>query len=115
MATLPSNVIVLIDGYEEQPDYNVLRSPMDNAIAKQRPRRTLPIVTRDVRLYVGTRAKKAEFEQWYKDDIYGGSGFFDYTDPIDNVTKQARFVDGAIRWSSPGNQWFINAQIETIG
>lgn len=115
MAALPSYVTVMVEGYSETPDFGVLRSDMDNSIAKQRPRRSLPIVQREVRLKVGTRADKVNFDQWFKDDINGGADFFTYVDPIDEQSKQARFVAGQIRWVTPGNVWFIEAQLETIG
>jgi hypothetical protein len=115
MATLPSNITVMVEGYAETPDYGVLRTEMDNSIAKQRPRRSLPIVIREVRLKVGTREDKVDFDDWFKNDINGGSGFFTYVDPIDEISKQARFVNGEIRWVTPGNVWFIEAQLETIG
>lgn len=115
MATFPAYACVLLDGYEESPDYNVLRSPMDNAIAKQRPRRSLPIVLRSVRIKVENKSQKINFDNWFKNDINGGTSFFDYTDPLDGSVKQARFVDGNISWTTPGNVWFADAQIETIG
>lgn len=115
MPTLPSNVTVLVEGYEETPDFNVLRSEMDSSFAKQRPRRSLPIVARSVTLKVGTNAEKIAFEQFFRDDINGGTAFFDYVDPVDNLTKQARFVGGQIRWSTTGNLWTLAAEIETIG
>lgn len=115
MATLPSYVTVLVEGYRETPDYGVLRSDMDSSVAKQRPRRSLPIVQREVRLKVGTRSDKVAFDAWFKNDINGGADFFSYPDPIDGQTKQARFVGGEITWITPGNVFFIEAQLETIG
>jgi hypothetical protein len=115
MATFPSYACVLLEGYEESPDFGVLRSEMDNSIAKQRPRRSLPIVTRTVRIKVENKTDKVSFDEWFKDDLNGGSGFFSYLDPLDNETKQGRFVNGELRWSSPGIIWIADAQIETIG
>lgn len=115
MATFPDYACILLEGYEETPDFGVLRSDMDNSIAKQRPRRSLPIVTRNVRIKVENKADKLTFDEWFKNDINGGSDFFSYIDPIDGQTKQARFVGGEIRWSSPGILWFAEAQLETIG
>lgn len=115
MATFPSYACVLLDGYQETPDFGVLRSDMDNSVAKQRPRRSLPIVTRNVKIKVENKTDKISFDEWFKDDLNGGSGFFDYVDPIDGQAKQARFVNGNISWSSPGILWIADAQLETIG
>lgn len=115
MATFPSYACVLLEGYTETPNYAVLRSEMDVGVAKQRPRNSLPIVNRNVRIKVENKSDKALFDQWFKDDLNGGSGFFDYVDPLDATTKQARFVGGQISWSSPGIVWIAEAQIETIG
>jgi hypothetical protein len=115
MATLPNYACVLLEGYEESPDFGVLRSDMDNSVAKQRPRRSLPIVTRSVKIKVENKNEKALFDEWFKDDLNGGSGFFNYVDPLDGQTKQARFVSGVIRWTSPGVIWIAEAELETIG
>lgn len=115
MATLPEYAEVLIEGYTEQPNYDVLRSDMDNSVAKQRPRRTLPIVTRQVKIKIGDVSNKIAFDKWFESDIHGGSNFFTYIDPVDKKTKQARFVGGAIKWSTPGSIWFLDAELETVG
>lgn len=115
MATFPTYACVLLEGYRETPNYNVLRTDMDVGVSKQRPRASLPIVTRSVRIKVENKTDKSLFDQWFKDDLNGGSGFFDYIDPLDSTTKQARFVGGQINWSSPGKIWIAEAQIETIG
>ena len=114
-AKLPDYVDVLLEGYAESPNYDVLRSDMDNSVAKQRPRRTLPIVARQVKLLVGNTQNKLAFDQWFRNDIHGGSNFFEFVDPIDKKTKMARFVNGTIKWSTPGSIWFIDAELESVG
>lgn len=115
MATFPSYAKVLLASFTESADYGVLRTDMDGGIAKQRPRWTTPIVTRDVTVHVDSVVDKNAFDQWLRIDLQGGSGWFGWTDPLDNVLKQARFVDGKVSWTSPGKVWRASAQMETVG
>lgn len=115
MATFPSYAKVLLAGFTEEPDYGVLRTQMDDGLAKQRPRRSKPIVTRDVQIYVQDASDKASFDGWIATDLNGGTGWFTWTDPLDSTAKQARIVGGKYRWSSPGRAWIAECHIETIG
>jgi hypothetical protein len=115
MATFPSYACVLLEGYQEKANYSVLRSEMDNAVPKQRPRRSLPMVVRDVKVKVANKTEKASFDTWIRDDIFGGTAWFDFVDPLDGTTKQARIVAGDVTWSSPGYVWFADMKLETIG
>jgi hypothetical protein len=115
MAAFPSYACVMLEGYSEMADYLVLRSEMDNSIAKQRPRRSIPVVMCSVRIRVKNKTDKIAFDAWFKNDIFGGTGWFSYTDPITNTSKQARFVGGKLTWTSPGVAWFGEAELETLG
>lgn len=115
MASLPSYARILQDGYGEESDFGVLRTEMDNGIAKQRARYSKAIVTRDVQIVVMNKTDKAAFDAWLRDDLNGGAAWFGFTDPLDGVTKQARLVGGKIKWSSPGVVWIASGQIETLG
>jgi len=115
MATFPSYARIIEPGYGEAPDYGVLRSPMDDGLAKQRPRRTLPVVGRDVQILVLDKHDKLEFDKWVKTEINGGTGWFDLVDPVDDVQKKARIVAGKYRWSTPGGVWIASCQLETLG
>lgn len=115
MATFPSYARIILPGYSETPDYGVLRSDMDGGIAKQRARWSRPIVTRDVQILVRSRQEKLLLDEWMREELAGGAGWFDYYDCLDEKTKQARIVAGRIQWSSPGVVWIGQAQIESIG
>lgn len=115
MSTFPSYAKILLSGYAEEADYGVLRTEMDNGIAKQRPRRSIPIVTRTVVIHVETLEEKNAFDMWRRVDLFGSAGWFDWTDPLDGVTKQTRIVDGKLQWTSPGKVWRASGQIETVG
>lgn len=115
MATFPEYAAVLLAGYGEEADYGVLRTEMDGGIVKQRARWSKPIVTRDAQIKVNDTANKLLFDEWVRSDLHGGAGWFDWTDCVDGVTKQARIVGGKIKWESPGVIWLGQCQIETIG
>ncbi|MBV6304941.1 hypothetical protein KVP10_08575 [Candidimonas humi] len=115
MATFPDYATILLDGFDKQADYGVLRTDMDGGIAKQRARYSLPIVTRNAQILVESVEDKNGFDAWVKTDLFGGAGWFDWTDPLDGVTKQARIVKGAVKWTSPGIIWLAQVQIETVG
>lgn len=115
MASLPSYARVLQDGYGEESDFGVIRTSMDNGIAKQRARYSKAIVTRDVQILVLNKADKGSLDDWIRDDLNGGAAWFDFTDPLTSTVKQARLVGGKIKWSSPGVVWIASGQIETLG
>lgn len=115
MATFPSYAKLLRAGYSEEPDYGVLRTEMDGGIAKQRPRYTTPIVTREAQIKVRSKADKALFDEWVRTELNGGAGWFTWADPLSGTSKQARIVGGKCQWTSPGIVWVAACQIETIG
>lgn len=115
MSTFPTYAKVLLSGFSESDDYGVLRTEMDSGIAKQRPTRSIPIVTREVVIHVETLADKNAFDAWRKTDLNGSVGWFDWLDPLDGVVKQTRIVGGKLQWTSPGKVWRASGQIETVG
>lgn len=115
MASLPSYARILQDGYGEEADFGVLRTSMDNGIAKQRARYSKAIVTRDVQILVLSAADKIALDAWVRDDLHGGAAWFDFFDCLTGKTLQARLVGGKIKWSTPGAVWVASAQIETLG
>lgn len=114
MASFPTYADILEDDYVETPDYGVLRTDTDGGIAKQRPTRSLPIVTRDATVYVESLADRLLFDNWFKSGITGGTGWFDWTD-IDGVVKPTRIVNGQLSWSPVGLAWRGKVQLETVG
>lgn len=115
MSVFPAYAKILLSGFTEEADYGVLRTEMDSGIAKQRPTRSLAIVRRTVTIHVDSVADKIAFDQWRRVDLAGSTGWFDWVDPLDGITKQTRIVDGTLQWSSPGKVWRASGQIETVG
>lgn len=114
MATLPTYARILADGYSEQADYGVVRTEMDGGVAKQRPRRSLPIVTRNATVKVDSLANRLAFQDWMRTELNGGAGWFDLP-TLDGAVRQARFVNGQMTWTTPGQVWLGQTQIETVG
>lgn len=114
MAAFPSYACILLAEYTEETNYGVLRTEMDGGIARQRARWTKPIRTRQCQIKVSNVTDKKSFDSWMLNDLNGGVAWFDYTDPLDGVTKQARIVGGKVSWTSPGVVWFGQIELETL-
>lgn len=116
MAVWPTYAKILVAGYGEEADYGVLRSEMDNGIAKQRARFSTPIVTRDAQVIVKRLEDKNAFDAWAGADLRGGAAWFDFFDCLTGKTLRARIVGGKFRWGEPrGQVWTATCQIETLG
>lgn len=115
MAVFPTYARLILEGYSETPDYGVLRTEMDNGLAKQRARRSKPIVSRNAAVMVQSLEDRLEFDQWMDQDLHGGAGWFDFR-ALAGTVRPARIVGGRISWTSPGGGiWLGQVQIETVG
>lgn len=115
MAAFPTYARLLLEGYSEAPDYGVLRTEMDDGLAKQRARRSKPIVTRSATVMVHSLDDRLEFDQWMAQDLYGGAGWFAFR-TLAGTIQPARIVGGRISWTSLGGGiWVGQVQIETVG
>ena len=116
MPVWPTYAKITAAGYGEEADFGVLRTEMDNGIARQRARFSTPIVTRDATVYVVGLANKRAFDAWIETDLRGGALWFDFFDCAARKTLQARIVAGKFRWGEPkGQLWTATCQIETLG
>lgn len=117
MPALPNYVQILRPGFSEQPDFKVDRTEMESGPAKQAPINSLATVPRPMTLAIKEKADYLSFRTWVRVDLVNGSGWFDWTDPIDGVTKSARIVGGRYE-ASPGpglRNWRIKTTFETWG
>lgn len=116
MVEFPSYATILIDGYNEEADFGVLRTDMDSGIGKQRPRFSMPIITRNVTIMVCSDTHKERFDDWFDDDLNGGTGWFKLLLPRPERIVQARIIDGKFTWSAPQLQsWTGTCKLETLG
>lgn len=95
MASLPSYVTVLFDGYGEQFDPSVQRTDMDKGKPKQRVLNTHVMQEVEARLLFKSEADAAAFEAWYFDTIKR-VGEFTFTHPRTGATITGSFKGGDI-------------------
>jgi len=118
MATLPSYVKILFDGYQQNRESALLRTEMETGPPRQARVKSLVMTTRTAKLYLATRADYLSFLTWYRDDISEGALFFNMSDPVSNSTISARFVDGGFDskpMSAKMDCWEIDVRIESWG
>jgi len=118
MATLPSYVKVLFDGYQQTRESGILRTEFENGPPRQARFKSRVMITRQAKLYIDSNANFQAFETWFIDDIAGGSLFFTMDDPATEASIEARFVGGtysARPLSSSMNKWEITCEIESWG
>jgi hypothetical protein len=116
MATLPSYVKILFDGYQEQRESGILRTEFENGPPRQARFKSRVLKTRSAKLYLATKQNFFDFEDWFADDLKGGSLFFNMTDPVTGNTIEARFVAGtyiASPMSAKLDCWQVECQIES--
>lgn len=113
----PNYAQMLRPGFDEAPNFGVQRSEMDSGLAKQRPTRTLPITPRNCGVFFGSLADRNAFMDWVRIDLAGGSGWFEWPDPLaGNVIKLARIVGGAVKYTPTSFTTHQAAfSIETVG
>lgn len=119
MAAFPSYASIMRDGYGEQREPALLRSEMESGPARQAKVRSRVMVTRPIKVYLATNADYQAFITWFRDTINEGADWFDWTDPVDGVTKSVRFVGGGLSGSplsAASGGWFVTGlQIEGWG
>ena len=84
---------LLLDGYQENPQPNMLRTDMDGGVAKQRPQSSLEIFNRPVS-FLFTQAEFIAFKEWRRGTVNNGADWFTMDDPLDGVNKNFRMVKG---------------------
>lgn len=95
MATLPSYVTILFDGFTEDFDPSVLRTEMERGVPKQRVINSKVLAEINCRILFESKADAASFEAWYFDTIKR-IGWFDMEHPRTGVTISARFKGGRL-------------------
>jgi hypothetical protein len=99
----------------ETANSNVLRTEMEGGYQKQAKKFSKSLLTRNV-VYLFTNAEYAAFKTWFYTTAANGSLFFNWTDVVDNVTKDARIVNGVYeaRPVAPSlSHWYVSFQLET--
>ena len=118
MATLPSYVRILFDGYQQSRESALIRTEMESGPPRQAKIKSLVLTTRTAKLYLSSKADYLSFLTWYREDISEGALFFNMTDPVTGSTIQARFVDGGFvsrPMTAAMDFWEIEVNIESWG
>ena len=99
----------------ETANTNVYRTQMEGGYSKQAKRSHKSLVNRTV-TYVYTAAEYESFKTWFYTTAANGALFFNWVDPVDNVTKDTRIVDGTYE-ASPASprmsHWFVSMTFES--
>lgn len=115
MAAFPNYAQILFEGYQKARESALMRTDMESGPPKQARVKSNVMEVHTVKIYLGSRADFQSFESWYANDIADGASWFDFTDPISNTTKQARFRDGgytAQPMTAEMENWEVSAKIE---
>lgn len=96
---------------------NVHRTTFESGEEKQVARtgrhKTIRRVT-----YVFTNSEYVAFKTWFHTTAKQGALFFSWLDPVDDVTKDARIVNGEYNGTAASallTHWFVDFEIETYG
>jgi len=104
---------LLLQGYSESPQSNLLRSPQDAGPAKVR-RRTSSNVRKINGQLLMTSAQLAEFRTFYEDVLLAGSLRFFWVDPLSlTTTVEMRFVKEP-QWVTQGSAFMISLELEIL-
>ncbi len=91
---------------------NTLRSSMEVGPPKTRPIACKPITRITFTARIASKEKYLLFKEWFKTDIFFGSGWFLMNDPFDGVKRRMRFSVTEIPWSKQREVYSAEFQIE---
>lgn len=116
--SFPSYASIMLNGYEHQRESALLRTTMESGPPKQARIRSRVMVTKSCIIKLKSLNDFESFEQWYANDLNEGALWFTYFDPISELIKTARFVDGGFKatpMASAQGSWTIQMKIESWG
>lgn len=94
MVNFPAYLAIGFDGYDEVQPSPLLRSDMEGGQPKQGRMRTRVLYERKVVYRAKTLADYQSFLTWYRTTVNFGADWFNWTDPVDSVSKPARIKGG---------------------
>ena len=97
MIAFPNFGKLLASGYQETVRPNIYRTNMEGGTAKQAQRYSITFIERHV-AYRFTAREYANFKMWFYETVKHGARWFNWLDPVDNKTKEARMVEG--KWQA---------------
>lgn len=97
MPALPAYITLLHgNGLDLEPEPRVNRTAMEDGMVKQSTTASRVMVDRPFTAHINSKANFTAFLTWYYVTI-ARAGWFDWTDPLDGVVKQARFKGGKVK------------------
>ncbi len=96
MATFPSYGRLLFENFSRDRASGLRRTQMESGPPKQLVTRSRTMVEMPVIYQLGSLADYNSFLTWFNTTINLGADWFDWTDPVDSVVKQARIKEGKI-------------------
>lgn len=117
MPSFPSYAKILSTGFSEKRESALLRTEMESGPPKQARIKSRVLVERAVAILLMSNADYIAFVAWFSEALNEGVAWFDFKDPVSQMTKQARFVGGGLEGTPSGalSTWTINTKIETWG
>ncbi len=113
--TFPSNGKLLSSAYSEKNTASVYRTQMESGPPKQARRQSMTLEMHQV-TYLFSNADYISFKTWFHTTVQQGALWFNWTDPVDSVVKDARAVNGDFA-STPINpqmtHWKVTMNFET--
>lgn len=97
------------------PGNVVARDEFEDGPAKQARIRKNPIMSYYCKYSIESKAEYLSFLTWFYDTVHGGALWFDWTDPVDGVLKQARIVADTFDSAEPTTDleyWAVSFVIE---
>lgn len=117
MATFPSYMKLILAGLTFKRESALLRTEMEIGPPKQTVQKTRVMLTRKVTYAADSKTDYLNFITWFTTTINRGAAWFDWTDPVDGVTKKARIVNGELDEEKPLNSgltlWQVSFHLET--
>jgi hypothetical protein len=114
----PSYGRLVLNSLGEKPQAAVRRSAMESGPVKQAQFMSRQLVAREL-TYRYTGDEYDQWKTWYRTQISRGAAWFDWVDPHDGATKQARIASGEYEATAesagPGSPpaWLLSCTIET--
>lgn len=112
MAQLPDYVKIVLAGYSDEPEPDIIESRMARGVSKTRIGNTKISTKIGATLLFTRREDSVAFVQWWRNTIKR-AGWFDVRDPHTRAVKSMRFVGGSIGSAVPvaGNFSLVQRQV----
>lgn len=92
---------------------NIIRSDMDNGMAKTKPNQSSPIYSISFSVFTH-KENILEFNSWFR-NIRHGALWFLMRSPVNGKMKKYRFRETQISWKKEGSLWGSNFELEYYG